>query len=150
MTVKKINLPSLPDEFLDDILKAIATEQDLAFRGENQVHYIEQVTWKAAPPCVQSWCRTHICDDIFWGLQTITADLPIHKDIDTLVKFYYLVQPGGDNVQTRYFKNGEQIASYHFNKGCWYIIDVETEHDAVGIEPGQVRIGLTGRIFPNT
>jgi hypothetical protein len=144
--VKRIHLPKVPDVFGQDIIKVIKEGQDISAGDGN---YLTQVSWKDAPANLQHWCTENICDSIRWGIQSLVADLPRHKDIGTECKFLYLIEDGGNNVFTRYYNDeGALISEYILQKKVWYIIDTQTFHDVTGLLPGQTRIAISGRIMP--
>ena len=133
MTARRIQLPTVPDEIIKNIV------DNVDFTG-NIYH------WKAAPELTQKWCRENICSDMYWGIQIITGDLPAHKDIDTEVKFNYIIHSGGDNVLTNFYDNNNLIETVNFASNAWYIMNVSVEHAVVGVK--SARVSLTGRIFP--
>ena len=144
--VKKTHLPKIPRLFYQDIIEVIRKGHDVSAGDGN---YLTQVTWKDAPENLQNWCTENICDNIRWGVQSLTANLPKHKDIETECKFLYLVETGGNNVATRYYNdNYDLISEYVLQMNIWYIIDTQTFHDVTGLEPGQTRIAISGRIMP--
>lgn len=133
------NLPKIPQAVIDAMLHSI----DL---GEGVQEYYEGIyKWIPGNDSVQQWCRDNISRDIFWGIQVIGQDLPIHKDHGTLCKFTYIIS--GDKCVTHFYDDDETlIESATLEHGEWYILNTNVNHDVTGVE--NTRITLTGRICP--
>jgi len=134
MTYRQINLPHPPNEVMNAVIDAVTVSLDL-------------YTWIPAPEVVQEWAKKNISTDMYWGIQIITGNMPKHKDIDTRVKFNYIIQTGGSDVLTGFYSDdGQLIETVNFVPYTWYLMDVATAHSVVGVE--STRISLTGRVFP--
>jgi len=149
MTVKRILLPKLPTDIIDEVYKSIEVGTNQAFEGDNASYKTDQYAWIAANQIVQDWCNANISPDIYWGVQVITSDMPVHKDLGTQLKFNYIIDSGGDNVVTNFYNdNFELTSSTTCDLNTWYILDVATHHDVKNIEQGKQRVSITGRILP--
>ena len=97
---------------------------------------------------INAWCKENICEDMHWGFQIISGDLPIHKDIGTEIKLIYLVELGGSNVLTNFYEEDKiTIAnSYNIEARRWHILQAEKYHSVHNVE--SVRFSITGRVFP--
>ena len=94
------------------------------------------------------WCQDNICPDMYFGFQIITGEIQPHKDVETATKIVYLIQSGGDNVNTEFFDDQHNlVASYKIQVGRWHVLKADTCHAVKNIQPGQVRFSVTGRIF---
>ena len=143
MTARKILLPRLPDQIVELVRQGAELEQGLVQRSE-------VYKWASAPEGVQEWCKQNICPDMYWGIQIISGNLPMHKDIGTQVKFNYIIDAAGAAVVTNFYDDEKNlIDTVHFQEHEWYILDVSTYHEVVGVDAG-TRLSLTGRIFPTT
>jgi hypothetical protein len=145
MTARQILLPQVPDNIVEQI-------QQSARELVNSVEYKESnYKWAAANDQVQQWCRQNISPDMYWGVQIIDGYLAAHKDQGTQAKFNYIIDAAGQDVVTNFYDDDMKlIETVHFLEHAWYILDVTMLHEVVGVEPGQVRLSLTGRIFPTT
>lgn len=99
---------------------------------------------------INQWCRQHICENMYWGFQIMRGDVPMHKDFGTETKLVYLIQPGGSEVKTNFYADDRQTVthSYIIPVNHWHVLRASAYHSVDGVEPGQVRFSLTGRIFP--
>jgi len=143
MTARQILLPKVPDDIVEQIRQS-------ASELVNSVEYKESnYKWAAANHQVQQWCKKHISPDMYWGVQIIDGYLAAHKDQGTKIKFNYIIDAAGQDVVTNFYDDEMKLAeTVHFLEHAWYILDVTMFHEVVGVEPGQVRLSLTGRIFP--
>lgn len=145
MTARQIFLPQVPAEVVEQVR---LSAQDLVNVVE---HNNKNYKWAAANEQVQQWCRQNISPDMYWGVQIIDSDLPVHKDLGTQAKFNYIVDTAGGDVVTNFYDDEMKLVeTITFKEHAWYILDVTMFHEVVGVEPGQVRLSLTGRIFPTT
>ena len=89
MTARQIFLPQVPAEVVEQVR---LSAQDLVNVVE---HNNKNYKWAAANEQVQQWCRQNISPDMYWGVQIIDSDLPVHKDLGTQAKFNYIVDNAG-------------------------------------------------------
>lgn len=145
--VRYLNLPQIPSELISlevESLSNNSTSKDRIFS-----------TYKWTPASqtkIEQWCNENISENLVWGLQVITGDLKLHLDSPTKVKISYIFETGGDNVITEFYKNynpdpSNLLHSIKIEPLKWHILNVGVTHRVMGIEPGKVRISLTGRIF---
>jgi hypothetical protein len=135
-----INLPKVPD---------VVVERYLAQLDSVEAKYTNGgYTWSDSNnKLLNKWCQQNICADMYWGVQLMSSDLPIHIDDGTTIKFVYLLQTGGENVRT-HFHTGDQITeTYIIPNQTWHILRVNTEHSVEGIAKDSKRISITGKIF---
>lgn len=135
-----INLPEIPTVIVQRYLDAVHSVEAKYTNGG----YI----WSDSNnELLNNWCQRYICKDIYWGVQLMTEDLPVHVDEGTTLKFVYLFQTGGDEVKTHFWQDGEIQETYVIPTNQWHTLKVDTEHSVVGIQPRERRISVTGRIF---
>lgn len=96
---------------------------------------------------IHEWCTRNICADMYWGFQHMPANVPVHNDVGTVLKFVYLIQPGGENVITRFYPKNKPQEDYHIPVHKWHILKVDCDHSVDGIQLNQRRISVTGRLF---
>lgn len=138
-----INLPKVPDEIVQDYLQRLDSVE-AKWHAPDGSGYI----WSDSNnEQVNSWCQKNICADMYWGFQLMTTDVPVHTDQGTVLKFVYVIQTGGDAVQTEFWQDGKITESYQILPHRWHTLKVDSEHSVTGIEPGKRRISVTGRIF---
>jgi hypothetical protein len=141
MTVRQVNMPSVPQHVVTEIYNCVD-------QGTSAVVH-DNYSWMPANEQIQTWCKNNISPDMYWGLQIISGDLKMHKDIGTQVKFNYIIDTAGPHVVTNFYNDSlELIESVTLHPHTWYIMDVTLYHSVSLVHPGQTRLSLTGRIFP--
>jgi hypothetical protein len=142
MTARKLQLPKIPDNIVKEIYNSARNKKNLVKKGE-------AYEWVSACKMVQQWCKENICTDMYWGIQIISNNLPLHKDIDTEIKLNYIIDSAGDSVITKFYDdNMNLIQAVEFEENQWYILDVSKYHEVVGVNQDKSRISVTGKIFP--
>ena len=159
MLIKKIILPKLPQELIEDVRNTIEVSRNVAFDGQNSRltdEFGSYYSWYIPSELLQTWCHKNISPDIFFGIQVIAGRMPMHKDFGptpdsrTELKFNYIIDTGGDNVVTNYYSDDKELIESHIlAPGIWYMLNVRVNHDVQNIEIGQQRIAITGRILPS-
>jgi hypothetical protein len=86
--------------------------------------------------------------DMYWGFQIISGDLPAHKDIGTEIKLTYLINTGGDRVLTNFYAEDKITVtdSYMIPEGRWHLLQANRYHGVHNVE--STRFSVTGRVFP--
>jgi hypothetical protein len=142
--IRYLNLPKIPDHLLEE-LRQLSNNQ----RPEDRLFLTYRWT-SANKTKIEEWCNKNISENLIWGLQIITGDLALHIDSPTKVKISYIIDTGGDNVITEFYKDlrsNTLLDAMKIDNQRWHILNVGVPHRVIGIEPGKVRISLTGRIF---
>jgi len=146
--IRKLLLPRLSDNIINEVYNSIDQNSNLWDR-ETVPLKLNMYNWMPANDVVQDWCKFNISPDLYWGIQVIDANLPMHKDHGTEIKFNYIIDQGGSNPITNYFDDeGKLIDSYTLMPHTWYILNVAVNHSVLNIEPGKKRISITSRIMP--
>ena len=144
MYIKKIFLPGLPDNMIAEVYQSIESNLDKAWTGE-----LNMYSWLPANNVIQEWCKENISPDLYWGVQVIDADLPMHKDHGTEIKFNYIIDQGGsDSVTSYYDDEGVLLDFYTMDPHAWYILNVAVNHGVTNIMPGRRRVSITSRVMP--
>jgi hypothetical protein len=144
--IRYINLPKIPNELLKRI-NFNSTEYNTKSSNTPGYKWTDDFNQE-----VNAWCQENICENMYWAFQFIDPPMmPTHKDRKTLTKFCYILDPGGDNVETRFYDEHDPakvIESVVIQPHRWHILKVDCYHSVHGIEPNRVRFSITGRIFP--
>lgn len=166
--IRELNLPKIPQAIIDrinrDYNKYVAkwSDKDSPYWKNNNLEYPED--WSVAYILSDSfnhdidvWCKQNISNTIDWEFQIINRDLDIHRDfdigdIDEIIihtKFIYIIEPGGSNVLTHFYKNDAitLIESYKLEPHKWYLFNTLRHHNITGIEPNKVRFAIVGHVF---
>jgi len=141
-----INLPRISEE----VLSKINPDPDqYSSRSSSTPNYVWTDDFNFE---VNQWCQANICDSIYWAFQMIRPpEMQIHKDRTTTHKFVYVLDTGGDHVETRYYDEHDPtkvVETLIIPPHQWCILRVDCYHSVHNIEPGRVRMAVTGRIFP--
>jgi hypothetical protein len=143
--VRFLKLPSIPVDIIDRLPKNFDQ-----FRLEGE-YANGAYSWSHDHNNeINDWCRQNICENMYWGFQIMRGDVPRHKNIGTETKLIYLIQASGDKVETNFWADDKITLthSYIIPVNSWHVLRAKAYHSVDGVEPGQIRFSLTGRIFP--
>jgi hypothetical protein len=140
--IQRINLPEVPQAILDSLPRDFSL-------------YKKKVTYDTANWTdefnteLDKWAKEHVSQDIYFALQIMTGDVVKHTDFGTQIKFIYLLQPGGENVYTRFWSDDHSTLLDEYLLPCnqWHILKADSVHSVEGVEPGATRWSITGKIF---
>lgn len=141
--IRWLNFPAIPQHLLDNLPRDFSIYEkksqysDIFFRSDS---FIQEIN---------DWCKQHICESIDWGFQVIMGDAPVHKDLRVDVKFHYVIDQGGENVYTRFWNDDRTnvVESIKIPQNRWHLLRVNTPHSVEGVEKGQTRFSISGKIF---
>jgi hypothetical protein len=137
-----LNLPQIPAGIVDNL--------NYNFDQYNQHNRLgDAYLWSDSfNQEVNAWCQANICEDMYWGFQIISGDLPAHKDIGTEIKLTYLINTGGDRVLTNFYAEDKITVtdSYMIPEGRWHLLQANRYHGVHNVE--STRFSVTGRVFP--
>jgi hypothetical protein len=140
-----INLPKIPQSVIDQINLNFDQyeKKDAGYHGDD---YKWSDSFNSA---VDQWCKQNICDEMWWAFQFIKGGLMPHIDIATKYKFVYLLDTGGSNVITEWYNEdrSEVVDSVVLEPFRWHMLKVDTWHSVRGVQPGQIRYSITGKLF---
>ena len=140
--IRYLNLPPVPQHIVDNL--------NYNFSEYDQSNKLGDVyLWSDSfNEEINAWCKANICEDMHWGFQIISGDLPAHKDIGTEIKLIHLFNTGGDNVLTNFYDEDKITVtdSYKIEAGRWHILQANRYHAVHNVET--VRFSVTGRVFP--
>lgn len=142
--IQYLKLPTIPQDIIGTVIK----DADVHFKKAKFIH--GSYCWSDFEnEAVNKWCQENICSEMYFGFQIFKGNAELHKDIGSHTKIVYLIQTGGSNVRTEFFKDDGTtlLDSYCIETNQWHILKADTFHHVMGVEPGQVRLSITGRIF---
>jgi hypothetical protein len=142
--IQYLNLPNLPAHLEQQICGDLSDIADQA-----KVNYGNYSWSDHANESVNTWCKQNICQDMYWGFQVMTGDIPVHQDVGTKIKLIYLLKSGGQDVKTQFWDADQStmIDQHVIPVHQWHVLKADSYHSVTGIEPGHVRFSITGRIF---
>ena len=139
----KLNFPKIPQSLVQEInfnkitKKIYKTSPDLYFWSDEQNQSIND------------WCKKNIIEDCYYAFQCSNVDLYVHKDEKSSTKLIYILDQGGDNVITKFFKQDKctEIFSEKLDLHTWYILKTDIYHGVFNqIRP---RYSICSTVFSN-
>jgi hypothetical protein len=142
--IRYLNLPQVPKSIIENLPSDWDQfDQKVSYANRNYV-WTDSFNQE-----INSWCQQNVCQDMYFGFQIMRGDVPIHRDTGTLTKLVYLIYPGGNSVTTNFYNDQQELAQSHvIDINRWHVLQANRLHSVDGIEPGQIRFSITGRIFP--
>jgi hypothetical protein len=143
--IQYLNLPPIPQYLVDQF----DCNPEMHRQSQTSQVYGPYIWSNHGTDAINQWCQENICAEMYFACQIITGDLATHKDIGTKIKLTYIVSNGGDNVVTNFYDDDQTtlLASYVIESNRWHILKADTYHQVSNIQPDQIRISITGRIF---
>lgn len=143
--IRYLKFPDIPADILSRVSRRYDDYSLKVNYGNGLFSWSDDCTDEILP-----WCKQNICETMHWGFQIMRGNIPMHRDIGTEIKFVYLIEAGGSDVKTNFYADdGVTIThSYVIPPLQWHILKANAYHSVDGVDPGQIRFSLTGRIFP--
>lgn len=144
MYIHYLNFPRIPDQIINQLSREFNQYQPKSRYGNGTYTWSDSFNID-----VNNWCQQYIAESMYFGFQIINQNLPIHKDIGTLIKLNYVIDTGGTNVVTKFWDNDKTtlLASYKIEPNRWHIFKADTFHSVENIQLNHTRFGVTGRVF---
>ena len=92
--------------------------------------------------CVQKYF-----DKYSFKVYDLKNGIPKHVDVDRAIVYNYIIQSGGNNVQTVWWKNDKEFYRIIVPEKRWYKSDVSIEHSIENIENERVIITVFKKIL---
>lgn len=128
------------------ILQAIRAE---FLKDPNSIPDLDQYGHAGKPIPIEAvaWLRTNILKGD-WYMQYFNRDQGIHKDPKTSTRILYLIDLGGPEVITSFYKEDKKtvLARCHLQAERWYLLKTDRWHDVRGIEEGKLRRAISVRV----
>ena len=141
--IQYLNLPVIPQEIIDTLVLDIKEH-----RRQNNTVIRDSYTWSDyQTEKLNAWCKQNISNDLYYGIQLMTADVPVHADFGTKTKINFVIGTGGDQVLTKFYDPDQKILldSYQIEPFRWHIFKADLPHEIVNITG--TRVSVTARIF---
>ena len=141
--IKYLNFPAIPQTVIDSIR---FDDNDLTL-AKSDVGYKSSIV---STEMLNVWGKKNISEDIFLNYQLITNNVCLHRDRATKSKLIYVIQSGGDNVLTSFYKDPEGtdlLFKTVIEPGRWCIFEADVYHTVSNMDPGKIRFAITGQIF---
>lgn len=136
---EKISLPNIPNELINSL------EEIETFRN---VYPNKSFSHTYASYEVPSRLHEFLCQYFDYSIcvryQIIKNKLPVHIDKGTTEKFNYIIDPGGEEVKTRWWDDlldPKHIrCEFVLEKNEWYYLNVSLPHDITEIVSPRISI----------
>lgn len=142
--IRYLNLPQIPVSLVSELTRQY--DQYMAKASYANGAYVWSDSFNDN---INAWCKSNICDSMYWGFQIMSGDIPAHVDRGTEIKLTYVIDCGGGDVITSFYDQNDQVTHcYCIQPNRWHIFQANCMHSVTGIEPGHTRFSITGRVFP--
>ena len=140
--IQYLNLPSIPQHIIDSLILDVSQHHQ-----HNNARQHGPYTWSDyCTEALDQWCKENISNEMYYGLQLMTSDVPVHQDFETQIKINYIIDPGGADVVTSFYDDrSNKLASYCIEPNRWHIFKANTHHGVSNITT--TRISVTAKIF---
>lgn len=132
-------IPKLSDELISEIRESIDKNKNWFFKEDYDYYKRYEATVK-----LREWSAIifHRIKNRKTCVQIVNEGIHIHKDIARVTTYNYLIDPGGDDVQTCFYDDYHNlIKSVKLEPFRWHRLNVSINHNVINIE--RPRIALT-------
>jgi len=135
--MKYVDIPNIPAELIEwDIDKILEIENEFQL-------YPHEYTSHAVSDELNNYLQQYFAFDIAAKYQVIHTNIPRHIDYDRTEAYNYILYAGGNNVHTRFWIDNIMISSTNIKIKRWHKLNVDTEHDVVGITSKRVALTVS-------
>ena len=139
--VKFLNLPRIPESIISNLPK----DYSLYHRHASAGPFSRSDSFNSE---IDRWCKQNISNDIDFGFQIIEDNVPAHIDNRVFVKFFYLIEEGGENVLTKYWsEDNEFLKEYHIPVHTWVLFRADLLHSVENVDNKKRRVSVVGKLF---
>ena len=130
------DIPILNDSLIHEVYESLKNETTF-YRKNNRSYQIFEATDE-----LKKFTKSIFNFDHVTNVQRIVNSLNIHKDYGRIQAYNYMIENGGDNVQTCFFDDQFQLLEkYNIENHRWHCLDVSVYHNVINVE--STRIALT-------
>ena len=147
MFAQRMRLPVVPGQMVQQALAMISNPDVQKEIMDPTDLYGFISLWDAKLPELRQWLEAHV-GPYLWHLSLFKRDMYIHKDPRTRSRIIYILDPGGENVVTRFYDDDKEthLATDLLQRDEWVVMNAARYHDVEGIEPGRYRFAITARV----
>jgi hypothetical protein len=126
-----LDLPQVPDDLLLSLDKVLQLENIFEYKDKTDVYTIH--------PCqtaLTEYLKTVFPKHTKFRYHTLTDELPIHVDIGRSQAINYIIDAGGSDVKTTWYKDDKttKILEKVFKPNCWHSIKTDIHHGVSNIK----------------
>jgi hypothetical protein len=131
-------IPNIPDELLSEVYKSIHEHENVFVHNFYSNYQIFNLTDELIQ-FIKLKFNNHIIQ-----VHVIKNVLAIHKDINRTIAFNYLIDCGGNNVETCFYdKKLKLIEKIKIEPFKWHKLDVSTFHNVINLERPRIALTIT-------
>jgi hypothetical protein len=147
MYMKYLDLPTVPEHLLEDVATILAKPvlPDGALNVRFRNFELKEIT-----PELNDWLVANLPFEIHSAnYQIIYAGIRIHIDVFANTVVNYILNTGGDNVETFFCdKSYKDTECERFPARTWHKLNVDKPHGVRGINPGRTAPRVALRVHP--
>lgn len=133
-------------DFLPNIPSRLLLNVDEIRKGKQMYPYPSSTfsSWRidGISDHLDDFLQPYFAFPIFCIYQIIENDMPIHTDDGRDFAYNYLLEPGGENIKTRWWKDDQVIFSKVFTPLTWHWLNVSVPHDVEKVSSERVSISV--------
>ena len=133
----KYGVPPVPERLYHLLLYDVGKLEESDWEGDQSIYSTYHVQEE-----LQTWVQSYFDFPVIVNYQVIDKQVPIHRDVDRILCWNYLIKTGGPKVTTRWWNDDETevVQSVVFRPHCWYELNVKQKHDVIDVEGHRVAI----------
>jgi hypothetical protein len=133
------NFPEIPEDIIKEIYECAETQPNFFV-----VDWYPMFKTYRATEKILEWTNSVFKFPHNAHVQVIYGDLYIHTDIERTFAINYILETGGDNVQTCFYdEKNILLEKYVVQEKQWAKLDVTVPHNVINVKPNSRRIGLS-------
>ena len=129
MTYKFLDLPEVPEDLILPVEEVLQLEN--IFGGETKNYTIHECQDE-----LREYLKELFPECEKFRYQTLIKGVPVHKDRGRTTAINYIIETGGDNVQTIWYEEDYTTPTHHvvLPKKKWHELQVDLYHTVENIE----------------
>jgi hypothetical protein len=136
MLLRYLDLPEVPDELIVEVYKSLEGIDRFPYKNN------QYKSFGATQPLVEFTQRLFNFEHNT-AVHIIKDHLIIHKDFFRTRAYNYIIDPGGDNVQTCFYDDNENLIESHcIEPYRWHEFDASINHNVINLTSPRIAITL--------
>jgi hypothetical protein len=130
--------PKIPHDLEEEIIKSTIINENIFVYNSYENYKIYTAT-SELKKFIETFFKNHII-----RVQVIEKKLHIHKDIGRKIKFNYLINSGGSNVETCFYNNKIKLTQkIKIDERRWHKLDVSVLHNVINLETPRIAVTVS-------
>lgn len=136
INLQYLDKPALPQNLIEEVYKSLENPNTFAVKG-----YKDYELFEVTQP-LKDFTKSIFDFEHNTKVQRIHNTLYIHKDFNRIKAFNYIIEQGGDNVETCFYNDKFELIEQHvIEKHRWHVLNVDVFHNVRNVN--RPRIALT-------